>query len=345
MLLPAQERHDPGEHPENVRRLPGVVERLRAGPEWDPPVRALPEVRARRGCATQPHARVHRDPRGKRRRCSCLARHRHARVAGEFPGMPARHRCGSGGGRCGGDGGLPPSRQPVRADPTARPSQRSGPGHGLLSAQPRLDRRSLRATHVRHRAGRDPRLGRASRERNAGDPLRDPSVLFVSLHQWPLYPGTGWLDEIGERDGRGHTVNIPLPPGSRDAEYLEALDRVALPIIEQFAPSCSWSRPARTGTHRTRSLISCCPCRLPGDGRARRGAGASPEDRARRGARGWLQRLDAADARPVDRRRPRRLRRRPAGHVRARGRPAAGRLRRAPAGRHRGVQRRFWTGL
>ena len=64
----------------------------------------------------------------------------------------------------------------------------------------------------------------------------DPSVLFVSLHQWPLYPGTGWVDETGEGDGRGYTVNIPLPPGSGDAEYLEALDRVALPIIEQFAP-------------------------------------------------------------------------------------------------------------
>ena len=64
----------------------------------------------------------------------------------------------------------------------------------------------------------------------------DPSVLFVSLHQWPLYPGTGRHDEVGAGDGTGRTVNLPLPPGSGDREHLEALDRVALPIIEAFAP-------------------------------------------------------------------------------------------------------------
>jgi acetoin utilization deacetylase AcuC-like enzyme len=64
----------------------------------------------------------------------------------------------------------------------------------------------------------------------------DPSVLFASLHQWPLYPGTGDHDEVGDGDGEGYTVNVPLPPGSRDEEYLEALDRVALPIIESYRP-------------------------------------------------------------------------------------------------------------
>jgi acetoin utilization deacetylase AcuC-like enzyme len=61
-------------------------------------------------------------------------------------------------------------------------------------------------------------------------------VLFDSLHQWPLYPGIGWLDETGGGDGEGSTVNIPLPAGSGDAEYLQALDEVALPVIEQFDP-------------------------------------------------------------------------------------------------------------
>jgi acetoin utilization deacetylase AcuC-like enzyme len=64
----------------------------------------------------------------------------------------------------------------------------------------------------------------------------DPSVLFVSLHQWPLYPGTGWLDAVGAGPGTGATVNLPMPPGSGDREYLEALDRVALPVIEAFRP-------------------------------------------------------------------------------------------------------------
>ena len=44
----------------------------------------------------------------------------------------------------------------------------------------------------------------------------DPRVLFVSIHQWPLYPGTGRHDEIGVGAGRGYTVNIPVPPGATE---------------------------------------------------------------------------------------------------------------------------------
>ena len=40
--------------------------------------------------------------------------------------------------------------------------------------------------------------------------LDDPRVMFVSLHQWPLYPGTGWFDEIGVGGGAGFTMNVPL---------------------------------------------------------------------------------------------------------------------------------------
>jgi acetoin utilization deacetylase AcuC-like enzyme len=65
---------------------------------------------------------------------------------------------------------------------------------------------------------------------------KDPSALFISLHQWPLYPGIGWVDEIGEGDGEGSSVNIPMPPGSGDPEYLQAIDEVAMPIIEAFDP-------------------------------------------------------------------------------------------------------------
>jgi acetoin utilization deacetylase AcuC-like enzyme len=88
----------------------------------------------------------------------------------------------------------------------------------------------------------------------------DPSVLFISLHQWPLYPGTGWVDETGNRDGGGHSVNIPLPAGSRDQEYLEALDRVALPIIEQFAPQLllvSAGQDGHASDPLSEQLLSC----------------------------------------------------------------------------------------
>jgi acetoin utilization deacetylase AcuC-like enzyme len=65
---------------------------------------------------------------------------------------------------------------------------------------------------------------------------RDPGVLYVSTHQYPFYPGTGAADEVGEGDGEGYTVNVPLPAGCGDAEYLDAFDSVIEPIVEQYAP-------------------------------------------------------------------------------------------------------------
>lgn len=65
----------------------------------------------------------------------------------------------------------------------------------------------------------------------------DPRVLFVSLHQWPLYPGTGPLHETGAGEGAGTTVNIPLPPGATGDVYLHAFDEVVAPIAERFQPT------------------------------------------------------------------------------------------------------------
>ena len=64
----------------------------------------------------------------------------------------------------------------------------------------------------------------------------DPSVLYVSLHQSPLYPGTGARGEVGARDGVGATVNVPLSPGAGDAAYIAAMDRIVAPAIAEFAP-------------------------------------------------------------------------------------------------------------
>lgn len=66
---------------------------------------------------------------------------------------------------------------------------------------------------------------------------RDPNVLYVSLHQFPFYPGTGTAEETGAGDGVGATVNVPLGAGAGDAEYRAAFERVVLPVLEQFAPS------------------------------------------------------------------------------------------------------------
>jgi acetoin utilization deacetylase AcuC-like enzyme len=62
----------------------------------------------------------------------------------------------------------------------------------------------------------------------------DPNVLYVSIHQDDWYPGTGRLDEVGEGEGRGYTVNLPMPAGAGGQEYAEVMGRVVVPVLEQF---------------------------------------------------------------------------------------------------------------
>ena len=64
----------------------------------------------------------------------------------------------------------------------------------------------------------------------------DPSVLFVSSHQYPYYPGTGAAGDIGSGAGAGFTVNVPLSAGATDADYELAYSKIALPILRQFRP-------------------------------------------------------------------------------------------------------------
>jgi acetoin utilization deacetylase AcuC-like enzyme len=59
----------------------------------------------------------------------------------------------------------------------------------------------------------------------------DESVLFVSLHRWPFYPGTG-----GPGEGDATTLNVPLTAGSGDEEYIASMDAVVVPAIRRFDP-------------------------------------------------------------------------------------------------------------
>ncbi|MCB0632497.1 MAG: histone deacetylase [Saprospiraceae bacterium] len=60
-------------------------------------------------------------------------------------------------------------------------------------------------------------------------------VLYWSIHQYPAFPGHGFVDEIGAGKGKGFTINVPLPPGSGDDIFMDAVDSF-LPIAEQFRP-------------------------------------------------------------------------------------------------------------
>ncbi len=64
----------------------------------------------------------------------------------------------------------------------------------------------------------------------------DPSVLFISTHQFPFYPGSGAVSEVGAGAGEGFTINIPLPAGCADAEYLQVFQDIVAPAAERFAP-------------------------------------------------------------------------------------------------------------
>jgi acetoin utilization deacetylase AcuC-like enzyme len=61
-------------------------------------------------------------------------------------------------------------------------------------------------------------------------------VLFLSIHQYPHYPGTGRLDEIGSGSGTGYTVNVPLSPGQGDDDYAAIVERVLKPIALRYRP-------------------------------------------------------------------------------------------------------------
>jgi len=65
----------------------------------------------------------------------------------------------------------------------------------------------------------------------------DPRVLFVSIHQWPLYPGTGRHDEVGAGDAIGATMNIPVPPDTTGDVYLAAFDELVAPLADRFRPT------------------------------------------------------------------------------------------------------------
>jgi acetoin utilization deacetylase AcuC-like enzyme len=64
----------------------------------------------------------------------------------------------------------------------------------------------------------------------------DPTVLYISLHQYPFYPGTGAAGEIGSGAGAGFTVNAPLEAGATDEDYQIVFAELVIPVLRQFDP-------------------------------------------------------------------------------------------------------------
>jgi acetoin utilization deacetylase AcuC-like enzyme len=225
--------HDTGEHPENAGRLVAIMERLRAAGMLDN--RAVVEPQS---ASVDDLCLVH-DPRyielvhevaesggGYLDADTCISPHSYeiARLAAGAA-IEAVDRVLDG----------VDLRNFVLPRP---PGHHSLPGRGMgfclfnnvaIAARHAIDRRGLMRVaildwDVHHGNGTQAIF------------LDSDQVFYVSLHQWPLYPGSGMMDEEGVRHGYGYTLNLPLRAGSGDEVYLAALDEIVAPRLAAFQP-------------------------------------------------------------------------------------------------------------
>jgi acetoin utilization deacetylase AcuC-like enzyme len=82
------------------------------------------------------------------------------------------------------------------------------------------------------------------------------SVLYASIHQWPLYPGTGPADYEGEGEGEGFTINLPVAPGAESERFLALVQHVVAPVARAFRPGLI-AISAGFDAHRSDPLASC----------------------------------------------------------------------------------------
>jgi acetoin utilization deacetylase AcuC-like enzyme len=81
-------------------------------------------------------------------------------------------------------------------------------------------------------------------------------VLYVSIHQSPLYPGTGAADEVGSGAGEGYTINLPVPPGSGSDDFLSLVQNVVVPVGREYGPGLI-GISAGYDAHRDDPLAGC----------------------------------------------------------------------------------------
>ncbi|MDP9188054.1 MAG: histone deacetylase [Actinomycetota bacterium] len=84
----------------------------------------------------------------------------------------------------------------------------------------------------------------------------DPSVLYASVHQSPLYPGTGAAGDVGRGEGEGYTLNMPVPPGTGSDEFLALAQHVVAPVAREFQPQILFLS-AGYDAHRDDPLAQC----------------------------------------------------------------------------------------
>ena len=236
VLLPEQALHDTGAHPENARRIPPVLDRLRNSPEW-PQFHVLESRTAGFDDLRRAHTQSQIDL-----VCSSV-RSAPTWIDGDTP--VSAHSLDVAMKAAGAamtavdavldpDGGSPDSLFALIRPPGHHATPERAMGFCLFNnaavaaryaaSRHGLDRVAVLDWDVHHGNGTQDIL------------WRDPGALFISLHQWPLYPGSGWIDEVGAGEGEGYTVNLPMPPGSGDLEHLDAIEQVVEPVLEAYDP-------------------------------------------------------------------------------------------------------------
>ncbi len=240
VLLPGHEQHETGRHPENAERIDAVVDHLTTGPDRD----RLKVLEARRAME-EDIGRVHSQAHIELVRDHSLAgpswidgdtvvstgTYEVAMRAAGAALVAVDEVCGGGES---GKRGAPDSLFALIRPPGHHATADRAMGFCMFNHAAVAARYAQEVLGIERVAILDWDVHHGNGTQDIFE--ADPSVLFVSLHQWPLYPGSGWLDEVGSEAGRGFTVNLPMPPGSGDIEHAEALERVVLPIMDEFDP-------------------------------------------------------------------------------------------------------------
>ena len=94
----------------------------------------------------------------------------------------------------------------------------------IALTQPRINKVAIVDFDVHHGNGTEALIG------------DDPNILFISSHQYPFYPGTGSINEIGNGEAEGTVINIPFPAGVGDVGFRDVYETVVFPSIEKFKP-------------------------------------------------------------------------------------------------------------
>ncbi|MCB0863810.1 MAG: histone deacetylase [Solirubrobacterales bacterium] len=235
VILREQAGHETGSHPENARRFPGVIDRLGEDSESH----GLPVLESR-AAEVEDLARAHTESHIANVRAA--AENGPTWLDGDTVASPESYNVAlrsAGAALVGVDAVSGPAKAADSLFAIIRP-----PGHHATADRAMgfclFSNAAVAARYARERLGID-RVAVLDWDVHHGNGTQDilyndPSVLFISFHQWPLYPGSGWIDEVGVGEGRGFTVNLPMPPGSGDREHIEGFNAVAGPILDQFNP-------------------------------------------------------------------------------------------------------------